>query len=43
MEGPIKMSFSSYMLDIGLTCLIYPILGLFYGLISDNIINKSIN
>jgi len=36
MEGPMKMSFSDYMLDIGLTYLIYPILGTFYGLISNN-------
>ena len=32
LEGPMKMSFYNYMLDIGLTYLIYPILGLFYGI-----------
>lgn len=35
-EGPMKMSFVDYMLDIGLTYLIYPILGIFFGLISNN-------
>jgi len=36
MEGPMKMSFSEYMLDIGLTYLIYPILGIFYGIIFNS-------
>lgn len=30
LEGPMKMSFYNYMLDIGLTYLIYPILAIFY-------------
>jgi hypothetical protein len=30
MEGPMKMSFTNYMIDIGLTYLIYPIISLFY-------------
>jgi hypothetical protein len=34
MWGPMKMSFYNYILDIGLTYLIYPILGIFYGLIN---------
>ena len=36
MEGPMKMSFFNYMLDIGLTYLIYPILGLFYGMVINS-------
>jgi len=35
MEGPMKMSFSSYMLDIGLTYLVYPILGALTGYVND--------
>jgi len=35
MEGPMKMSFSNYMLDIGLTYLVYPILGALAGYINS--------
>lgn len=35
MEGPMKMSFSNYMLDIGFTYLLYPILGVFAGYINN--------
>jgi len=35
MEGPMKMSFYNYMLDIGLTYSVYPILGAFAGYINN--------
>jgi len=35
MEGPMKMSFYNYMLDIGLTYSVYPILGTFAGYINN--------
>ena len=31
LEGPMKMSFADYMLDIGLTYLIFPVVGLGFG------------
>jgi hypothetical protein len=34
-EGPMKMSFSNYMLDIGFSYLVYPILGVFTGYINN--------
>ena len=35
MEGPMKMSFYKYMLDIGLTYMVYPILGAVTGYINN--------
>ncbi len=35
MEGPMKIPISNYMLDIGLTYLVYPILGFFTGYINN--------
>jgi len=35
MEGPMKMTFTNYMLDIGLTYLVYPILGALSGYIKE--------